>query len=210
MSMKLPFEPATFVKDMKPRISGVNLTLDYYNIESSLYKVSVTCSYILRATLYEKLCDGTASDNTGYQETAKDYLQRALLHFGFYEHLIFLITRIGNDGVTVKKNTDETTLYKYQEDDLKNNLKKNTDGRETIQVKKNFVRNPVPYLKIQGMKFTGRKFNKDIAPFTNITPKEFSDCFDLYSAYNQASHPDDSERCLDKIIRRQKIIKKIW
>lgn len=200
MSMKLPFEPATFAKEMKSRISGVNLTLDYYNIESSLYKVSVTCSDILGAILYQKLCDGTTFDNTGYQEIAKDYLQRALLHFGFYEHLIFLITRIGNDGVTVKKNTDETTLYKYQEDDLKNNLKKNTDGRETIQVKKNFVRNPVPYLKIQGMKFTGRKFNKDIAPFTNITPKEFSDCFDLYSAYNQASHPDDSERCLDKII----------
>lgn len=79
-------------------------------------------------------------------------------------------------------------------------LKKNPDGRETILVKKNFVRNPVPYLKIQGIKFTGRKFNKDIAPFTNITPKEFSDCFDLYSAYNQASDPNDSERCLDKII----------
>lgn len=120
--MKLPFEPAAFAKEMKPRISGVNLTLDYYNIESSLYKVSVTCSDILGSALYEKICDGIASDNTGYQETAKDYLQRALLHFGFYEHLIFLITRIGNDGVTVKKNTDETTLYKYQEDDLKNNL----------------------------------------------------------------------------------------
>lgn len=120
--MKLPFVASTFERDMKPRISGVNLTLDFHNIESSLYKVAVTCSDILGPTLYDKLCDGSASDNAGYQDTAKDYLQRALLHFGFYEHLIFLITRIGNDGVTVKKNNDETTLYKYQEDDLKNNL----------------------------------------------------------------------------------------
>jgi hypothetical protein len=120
--MKLPFNPSTFARDMKPRISGVNVTLDYYNIESSLHKVAVTCTDILGSVLYEKLCDDSASGDTDCQNTAKDYLQRALLHFGIYEHLIFLITRIGNDGVTVKKNNDETTIYKYQEDDLKNNL----------------------------------------------------------------------------------------
>lgn len=120
--MKLPFIAATFSKEMKPRISGVNLTLDYYNIESSLCKVAVTCSSLLGSILYEKLCDDNASDNSDLQSTAKDYLQRAMLHFSLYEHFPYLVTRIGNDGVTVKKNNDETTLYKYQEDDLKNNL----------------------------------------------------------------------------------------
>jgi hypothetical protein len=79
-------------------------------------------------------------------------------------------------------------------------LEKNPDGSETICIKKEFVRNPVPYLKIQGLKFTGRKFIKDIAPFTNITPKEFSDCFDLYVAYNQTEDKEIRNRCLDKII----------
>jgi hypothetical protein len=39
-----------------------------------------------------------------------------------YHHIIFLIARIGNDGVTVKKNEDETTIFKYQSDELKNKL----------------------------------------------------------------------------------------
>ena len=101
--MKLPFEKATFAKEMKPRISGVNLTLEYDNVVSSLSKVAITCSGILSQELYDKLCEGTASPDQDLQDKAKDYLQRAMLHFGIYEHLIFLITRIGNDGVTVKK-----------------------------------------------------------------------------------------------------------
>ncbi|QIK56070.1 hypothetical protein G7051_17570 [Dysgonomonas sp. HDW5B] len=120
--MKLPFEKATFAREMKPRISGVNITLEYDNIESSLCKVAVTCAGILSQKLYDKICGGNASSDQDLQDKAKDYLQRAMLHFGIYEHLIFLITRIGNDGVTVKKNEDETTIYKYQEDALNNNL----------------------------------------------------------------------------------------
>lgn len=79
-------------------------------------------------------------------------------------------------------------------------LQKNEDGSETIIVNRDFKRNPIPYLKIQGQKFTGRKFIKDIAPFTNITPKEFADCFDLYAAYNKLETSSEKDRCLDKMI----------
>jgi hypothetical protein len=54
--------------------------------------------------------------------TAIDYLQRAMLHFAVFEHTIFLITRVSNDGITIKKNDDETTAYKYQVDELNNKL----------------------------------------------------------------------------------------
>ena len=41
-----------------------------------------------------------------------------MLHFAVFEHTIFFITRVSNDGITVKKNDDETTAYKYQVDEL--------------------------------------------------------------------------------------------
>lgn len=102
-----------------------------------------------------------------------------------------------------REDREMITFNLYRLSELLNfafDLKKNPDGSEAILIKKDFARNPVPYLRIRGRKFAGRKFNRDIAPFTNITPKEFSDCFDLYSAYNQAVEPKDAERCLDKII----------
>lgn len=107
---------------MKPKISGVNVTLEYANIESSLCKVAVTCWTLLSEKLYDGICNESATTDPLLSAKAKDYLQRAMLHFGVYEHLIYLITRIGNDGVTVKKNDDETTIYKYQQNELSNNL----------------------------------------------------------------------------------------
>lgn len=63
-----------------------------------------------------------------------------------------------------------------------------------------FIKNPIPYIKLQGKKYTGRKFVRDIAPFTNITPKEFSDCFDLYSGYINDQDPVGKEKCMNRII----------
>lgn len=63
-----------------------------------------------------------------------------------------------------------------------------------------FYANPFPYLMINGRKFTGRKFIQDIAPFTNITTKEYCDCCELYSGVLSAHDPADKERCLNKMI----------
>lgn len=63
-----------------------------------------------------------------------------------------------------------------------------------------FHRNPFPYLKIQGTKFTGRKFIQDVAPFTNITTKEYCDCCELYSGYINSEDTEYKERCMDKLI----------
>ncbi|MDR1883748.1 MAG: hypothetical protein LBR26_13330 [Prevotella sp.] len=123
--IKLPFDttnPATFAAEFKTVISGVNVTLDYRNIESSMCKAAVFLYKIFTQEFYDLLCTGTASPDEEKSMTARNCLQRAIAHFSVYEHLIFLITRIGNDGVTVKKNDDETTVFKYQQDQLSDNL----------------------------------------------------------------------------------------
>lgn len=108
----------TFASEMKPKISGAHLTLEYANIESSIAKVAIDCSDILGETLYEKICEGNASDKEKLQEKALDYLQRSMLHFCLYEHLIFLITQIKDSGVTVAKSEKDTTVFKYLQDEL--------------------------------------------------------------------------------------------
>lgn len=117
-----PFDNQNFARDMKPKLSGVDLTLEYENIESSVCKVAEDCIEILTQKLYEAICTGTASDNKLLQEKALDYLQRSVLHFCMHEHLIFLIARIKDDGVTVAKSEKETTIYKYMQDGLENKL----------------------------------------------------------------------------------------
>lgn len=108
----------TFADEMKPKFSGADLVLELENIESSVAKVSVDCHDILSETLFEKICEGTASTEEKLQAKALDYLQRAVLHFCMYEHLIFLMARIKNDGVTVQKSEHETTIFKYLQDEL--------------------------------------------------------------------------------------------
>ena len=121
--IRIPFKRAGFATEMKPKISGNNLSLEYDNIESSLMKVGADILKILPGKLIDRLVDHYLAGNVQEPDaTAIDYLQRAMLHFAVYEHLIFLITRVSNDGVTVKKNDDETTAYKYQVDELSNKL----------------------------------------------------------------------------------------
>ena len=121
--IRIPFKRDSFATEMKPKISGNNLSLEYDNIESSLVKVGADIARTLPQALIDRLVNKFESGNIPNPDaTALDYLQRAWMHFTIFEHLIFLITRISNDGVTVKKNDDETTAYKYQTDQLNNKL----------------------------------------------------------------------------------------
>jgi hypothetical protein len=120
--IKIPFKREDFAKEMKPLISGMNLSLEYDNIESSLCKVAVDITNIIPKGLYERLIKKFEKNAGEPYKTAVNYLQRAMLHFSLYEHLIFIITRVSSDGVTVKKNDDETTAYKYLTDELNNKL----------------------------------------------------------------------------------------
>ena len=121
--IKIPFKRDGFSAEMKPKISGANLSLEYDNLESSMMKVGADILQILPGKLIDRLVEKYLIGNAPEPDsTAIDYLQRAMLHFTVFEHTIFLITRVSNDGITIKKNDDETTAYKYQVDELNNKL----------------------------------------------------------------------------------------
>ena len=117
--IQIPFTPEKFAREMKPKISGANLNLDYENIESSLYKVAVEITEIISQKAYDRLIQIFTGEYTTpdddekvkTQDSAVDYLQRAMLHLCIYEHSIFLIAQIKNDGITVQKTDNDTTIY---------------------------------------------------------------------------------------------------
>jgi hypothetical protein len=121
--IKVPFKANDFAKEMKPKISGMNLNVEYDNLESSLYKVAAKIPDTISQAMYNRLMDYfIAGDIQEPDATALDYLQRAMLHFTIYEHMIYFILQIKDDGVTTKKNDNETTAWKYQTDELNDNL----------------------------------------------------------------------------------------
>lgn len=121
--IKVPFKPDSFAREMKPKISGLNLSLEYYNIESSLFKVAAKIPDTISRGMYDKIVEASSEESPEDKyKSVIDYLQRAMLHFAVYEHMIYLVLRISNDGITTKKTDSETTAYKYQTDELNNNL----------------------------------------------------------------------------------------
>lgn len=121
--IKIPFNATSFSQDAKELVSGVNLSYQFDNIKSRLTQTAVSLQKTLGKETYEKIVSfDTPAINDSAKSTAVDYLKRAMLNFSFYNHLIFIAVRISNDGITTKKNDDETTAYKYQTDELKISL----------------------------------------------------------------------------------------
>ena len=123
--MTNPFNSENFQEEMKPKLSMAFKALEYENIESSIQKACTEMSDKLGSETYEAICskpeEGEDADS-GVKTEALDYLQRAILHFALYHHIIYLIANVSNDGVTVTKSDDKTTIYKYQQDQLEENL----------------------------------------------------------------------------------------
>ena len=139
--MTNPFTSESFQEEMKPKLSMAFKALEYENIESSIVKVCAEMSDKLGTKTYEAICTipeatpepepeeeptGDVQDGnemrTKVKAEALDYLQRTILHFALYHHIIYLIANVDNDGVTVTKSEDKTTIYKYQQDQLEEHL----------------------------------------------------------------------------------------
>jgi hypothetical protein len=116
--IQLPFSRDCFADEAKSRMSGINTTLEFDNIESGLLKAA----HLIADTIGEQTYSNIVKAYPDSDVEALEFLQRSLLHWALNEQLIYLIVRIGNDGITTKKNNDETTIYKYQQDELANNL----------------------------------------------------------------------------------------
>ena len=121
--IRVPFKPDEFAAEMKPKISGMNLSLEYDNIESSLMKVARQIPGIISQALYDRFITKYHGGSPAEPDaTAIDYLQRAMLHFAIFEHKIYIMLDVSNDGITTKKTDTETTAFKYQTDELVDNL----------------------------------------------------------------------------------------
>ena len=131
--IRIPFSRDYFSDEAKNRLSGINVSLEYDNIESGLFKTATfLCDETFGEETYNKLLSVYGEEIPEPPEeqkvilTALDYLQRGLIHMTIFDDLISLIVKIGNDGITVKKSNDETTLFRYQQDDLGNKLINNS------------------------------------------------------------------------------------
>ncbi len=119
--IKLPFTSLSFTTDIKKYISGVNVSFDFENIESFIIKAAAEIQKIIGTSIYNTILEYKDSQDEVKKEILES-LKRALLHLGFYHGNIFIAVKIGNDGITTKKNNDETTAFKYQTDELKYSL----------------------------------------------------------------------------------------
>lgn len=110
---------------------------------------------------------------------------------GYLSAWIILHRPVRNDRKIINYN-----LYRLSEQlNFAFSLKENS-----VIPNNSFAENPIPELIINGRTFIGRKFIRGIAPFTNITGKEFSDCFDIFTAYSCSKDQQYKDQCANKII----------
>ena len=62
-----------------------------------------------------------------------------------------------------------------------------------------FKKNPISYIKIGRNRFTGRIFEIDTLCRTNITAREFSDCFDIFASMQGELTDADRYDCINQI-----------
>jgi len=62
-----------------------------------------------------------------------------------------------------------------------------------------FHRNPISYVVIDRRRYTGRRFEVDINCRTNISAREFSDCFDLLLAMQQTDSDVERSGAIDQL-----------
>jgi hypothetical protein len=62
-----------------------------------------------------------------------------------------------------------------------------------------FKKNPINFIQIGRNRYMGRRFEIDITSRTDITAREFSDCFDLLSSQKHLNSNSDREDCINQI-----------
>jgi hypothetical protein len=62
-----------------------------------------------------------------------------------------------------------------------------------------FRSNPVPYLKIGGRRFYGKRFNVDVNASTDITARCFVDTLDLLILMDKVTDRENKDECVNKI-----------
>ena len=122
--MILPFSDNNFARDAKPLLSGINTSLEFENIESSLQSAALIFIDSLTEPVYTAIINGSLCDDTGTNTALLDFLKRSLLHFAVYDAIPYLAVHIGNEGITTVEADGQKSAYKYQQDQLQEKLLK--------------------------------------------------------------------------------------
>jgi len=62
-----------------------------------------------------------------------------------------------------------------------------------------FKKNPISYIRIGRNRYHGRRFENDVICRTNITAREFSDCFDIFASMQGEIADADRFDCINQI-----------
>ena len=120
--MKIPF---TTSEEMKRAMSGLDLSLDLDNIQSSLSRVPNDLIEVIGLPVYNEMISHYTTpktENAAVWDTLVELCQKAMLPLALYKHFIWLQIRVSNNAITTYKGDSETTAYKYQTDEAKESL----------------------------------------------------------------------------------------
>jgi hypothetical protein len=122
-------------KKIKSYISALDIKLDAENIDDSIIIAANDIRGVLiPKELYDGLIDSEIvadppadppeepADNAEQIAEALERFRYCMAPLAIYKHFIWLQLRISNNGITTYKGKDETTAFKYQADEAKQNL----------------------------------------------------------------------------------------
>lgn len=120
--MKAPFKTS---EDLKKAMSGIDLSLDIENIQSSLDRVPNDLLEVVGSLVYNDMIthfDTPKTENVPLWDELLALCQKAMFPMAVYKHFIWLQIRVSNKGITTYKSDKETTAYRNQTDEAKESL----------------------------------------------------------------------------------------
>jgi len=122
--IEVPFSSAIPLKNY---LSGIDITFDIDNIKDSLVIAAKDVIEVISEAVYSDLLakietDPEDEDDAAKYEEAIQLLRYCLVPLAMYHHFPILQVRVGNNGLTTPKSDNETAAYKYQVDELRENM----------------------------------------------------------------------------------------
>ena len=120
---------------------------------------------------------------------------KMLIEYTGYKPSVILLMR---EALT--KNTEQREIINF------NLLKLSEELNFAFTVEENriipnhvFKKNPIHFIKIGRQRYVGRRFEIDITNRTNITAREFSDCFDIFASMQGELTEADRYECINQV-----------
>ena len=100
-------------------MSGLDKNFDFENAADKIMIAASDIKAIISDEMYNALLADNVADKLA---EALELLRYAMAPMVIYHNMIWIQLRVSNSGITTVKSNDETTAYKYQTDEAKDNL----------------------------------------------------------------------------------------